>query len=344
MENYYNHSNGSYNDDSNTYVSGSGFINNQPEKMEIKQIKKASNTMSLAVLIKFLIASIISGPMLFFLTVTGIGGYFTGTSFIPTEEAELFIDFLSLCISTIIVFIGLPIFLKNSKEVKNLFGMPKMPILLCAVSFILAISVMETHMLETLQENFDLLGITVGLPSFDIGSSSVSIALTFFFTVFCIPIVEEILYRGVMLNFMRKHSDTFAVVFCSFLPAILQESLAGAVSTFIFSLVLCYFTIKSQSVITAIVMRVCASLFVYLKAFAQLFFVSKTASILIILLEIAILICAIFALMIYSHKNSRSFCTRSKTVYYNDISKLKFAVKSPLTLLITVIFVIEVIF
>ncbi len=344
MENYYNHSNGSYSDDSNTYVSGSGFINNHPEKMEIKQIKKASNTMSLAVLIKFLIASIISTPMLFALTAVGIGGYFTGTSFVPTEQTQQFVELLSLCISSIIVIIGLPIFLKTTQDFKNSFGKPTPSILLCAVSFILAISVIGSHMLESLRENFDLLGITVGLPSFNIGSSWVSIALTFFFTVFCIPIVEEILYRGVMLGFMRKHSDTFAVVFCSFLPAILQENLASAVSMFIFSLVLCYFTIKSQSVITSIVMRVCASLFVYVKAFVQFFFISKIASISILLLEIAILICAIFALMIYTQKNSRSFCTRSKTVYYNDVSKFKFAVKSPLTLLLVIIFAIQVIF
>ena len=54
MENYYNHANGSYDSDSNTYVSGSGFINNRPEKIEEKTIKKVSNTMSLAILIKAL--------------------------------------------------------------------------------------------------------------------------------------------------------------------------------------------------------------------------------------------------------------------------------------------------
>ena len=278
------------------------------------------------------------------LTAIGIGGYFSGNQVLLTEQTKLLTEFASLCIATIIVAIGLPVFIKTKHEVKNLFGKPKTNILLFSVSFTLAISVLGTHMLEAVVKNFDTFGITVGLPSFNMGSSPFSIIFTFFFTAICIPVTEEILYRGIMLNYVRKHSDTFGAVLCSFLPAILQKDLASAVSTFIFSLALCYFTIKSQSVITAIVMRICAGLFVYLKAFAQFFIISKIADISIMILEIAILICAIFAFILYSHKNSHAFCTRSKTLYYNDVSKFKIAIKSPVTLILEVIFIVSVIF
>ncbi len=344
MENYYNHSNTSYDGDSNTYVSGSGFINNRPEKQEEKTIKKASNTLSIAILINYLLTNIISGSLMFMLTAIGVGGYFTGGQFVQFEQAQLFTKLASVFIATVIVIIGIPILLKTKQEFKNSFGKPQTKILLFAVSFSLALSVVGTHMLDTLQKNFDLFGVTIKLPSYDIGSSPISIVLTFLFSVICIPVLEEILYRGIMLGFMRKYSDTFAVVFCSFLPAVLQENLSDAVVTFIFSLLLCYFTIKSQTVITAIVMRVCCGLFVYLKAFVQFFALSNVADISIMLLEIIILMCAVFAFMLYSHKNSRAFCTRSKTIYYNDISKFKFAVKSPVTLILVVIFILKTIF
>lgn len=77
------------------------------------------------------------------------------------------------------------------------------------------------------------------------------------------PCCSELCSRGVIMQLMRQFGDGTAVVFSAFITAAACFNLSRFCYAFMISLVAGYFTIRTGSVITAVVMRVTASAFAH---------------------------------------------------------------------------------
>ena len=80
---------------------------------------------------------------------------------------------------------------------------------------------------------------------------------TFVTTVVFAPIVEEMLFRGIFLQTMRRYLSPFLSIFIvSLIFSVVHFSLSNAIPLFVASVVYCIITIKSQSIIPSIIAHI----------------------------------------------------------------------------------------
>ncbi|MBQ8780393.1 MAG: CPBP family intramembrane metalloprotease [Oscillospiraceae bacterium] len=81
--------------------------------------------------------------------------------------------------------------------------------------------------------------------------------------VLIIPAISEIYTRGTVMQLLRQFGDGTAVMFTAFLTAMISYNLHQFCYVFITSVVIGYFTIRTGSVITAVIMRIVTRAFAY---------------------------------------------------------------------------------
>jgi hypothetical protein len=79
---------------------------------------------------------------------------------------------------------------------------------------------------------------------------------TLFVDILVIPFVSEIYARGTLMQLMRQFGDGFAIVFTAFFTAAVTYNPYQFCYVFVCGLIVGYFTIRTGSVMTAIIMRI----------------------------------------------------------------------------------------
>ena len=98
-------------------------------------------------------------------------------------------------------------------------------------------------------------GVAASMPDFSPPRGAVEIVI-YIIMISVIPaIFEELLCRGVVMQSLRRFGDGFAVVTSSLLFAMLHRNLLQGPNAFITGMLLGYFTLRSGSLIPAIVMH-----------------------------------------------------------------------------------------
>lgn len=91
---------------------------------------------------------------------------------------------------------------------------------------------------------------------FEIPDSKAVLVLFLIVHIIVIPIISEIHTRGALLQLLRQFGDGFAIVVTALLTALITYNLNTFCYMFISSLVIGYFTVRTGSVITAVLMRI----------------------------------------------------------------------------------------
>lgn len=101
--------------------------------------------------------------------------------------------------------------------------------------------------------NYFLQGIgwQMNTPDFSMGKDFVSNLLLVISTCIVAPIFEELLFRGLILQTLKRYGYVFAIVVTSLLFALLHGNIPQTVPIFFFSLVLCYAALKYDSILPA---------------------------------------------------------------------------------------------
>jgi membrane protease YdiL (CAAX protease family) len=84
---------------------------------------------------------------------------------------------------------------------------------------------------------------------------------SFFFGVILAPLVEEIMLRGIVLNRLRKYGDVFAVLFSSFIFALLHCNIAQIIYAFLPACVFGYVFLKTGTLKYTILLHMLANFF-----------------------------------------------------------------------------------
>ena len=78
-----------------------------------------------------------------------------------------------------------------------------------------------------------------------------------------IPAISEIYTRGTVMQLLRQFGDGMAVIFTAFLTAMITYNPHQFCYVFITALIIGYFTIRTGSVVTAVIMRIVTRTFAY---------------------------------------------------------------------------------
>lgn len=237
------------------YSEGQGFVDENPYAVEYRAFR---NTIDLTAVIlisytlitfmmKLLFSDFPTGG-LFGLVLTK-DGFFVGKGLAPVAASYLFNilgKLLPVCIALVAARIPVRVIMPLKITNKPLFS--------CCVPFAMmtfsAITVL--HALEALILPSQVLKSQIGEWYAEGTANAVLMGLLY---MVVIPVVSEIVHRGVFLQLYRQFGDGFALIMTCLIAA-MTNMYGNFLYTMVYSAVIGYFTLKTGSILTAVVMRI----------------------------------------------------------------------------------------
>ena len=152
---------------------------------------------------------------------------------------------------------------------------------------------------------FSKLGLPDTSPDLWLNNDVLYDVFIFISVVILAPIFEELIFRGMILRTLSKYNKAFAIVVTSLLFGLLHLNISQAVPAFFMSLVLCYMSLKSDSLLVTILAHAANNLLALLSTYFDHS----------IVITVVILACVIYGLMtlILKAKEVSLFVNEEKT-------------------------------
>lgn len=102
---------------------------------------------------------------------------------------------------------------------------------------------------------FNSQGIDIPSPDFSIPKERIYLILFFSYTCVIAPVFEEIIFRGFILNNMRKFGNITAIIITSVFFSMFHFNLVQLVNPILMGIILSFIAIKSESIIPSIIVH-----------------------------------------------------------------------------------------
>ncbi len=240
-----------------TYLDGYGFVTDYPEAAERNALRKVMNVIGVTMMLLGVIDLLYKYAVPNLLAAFGADIYFDKytKTFYGNEWLILAIDAFFNVIKRLIPLLyvykkmQMPIKVMIPTRITNrtLFKYA-VPVMLFAAGCCTSASGVYERILRFVGIEKDKL--------FDMPDSKAVLVFYLILHIVLIPIISEIHTRGALLQLLRQFGDGFAIVITALLTSLITYNLSTFCFVFVSSLVIGYFTVRTGSVITAILMRI----------------------------------------------------------------------------------------
>lgn len=236
----------------------------KPDKEERREIRKQYSRTALVLLLNIAIFNIVTQAIL--LAVFMIyGGGFTREAMDIGARAYSQNELLSTVISclmpiiseTAAILTGLKI-LKYKPDFKKLstregFGGGTVMKLITLCLGLQTASAMITSFITAFLEQFGLRGATVDLSATTSFGANV---FMYFYACLLGPVLEELLYRGILLQSMRKYNERFAIFLSAVIFGLMHQNYQQFILGFLLGIPLAVVTIKYNSLVPSVIAHI----------------------------------------------------------------------------------------
>lgn len=242
----------------NTYISGYGFVATDPRMLQEQHLKRNVTAISVAMAGVFLLPTLLWVPVTAVIqTVVNVLGKATTQFVLLTTMAQEIRELILYLLSVLLPICFLRFFLRDVDIDAPMRRLPDkktwsyaLPLTLTVV----ALSGAGAQFINSLLLQLHIIPLT---PNNMLPGNNISLAFYLIRVMFLPAVLEEYLFRGLILHSLRRYGDTFAVVLSSALYGMMQYTVTRNLSGFVFGLVLGYFVLRTGSVITAIICHLC---------------------------------------------------------------------------------------
>lgn len=126
-----------------------------------------------------------------------------------------------------------------------------------AVAVGLGVSVAGGYLSDYIQSIFRAIHLQASSPDFTPPSQPASFALYFFEICLLAPLLEELLFRGAILQSLRRFGDGFAIIASALLFGMIHGNLVQTPFAFLVGLALGFFVVELGSIWVSILMHFC---------------------------------------------------------------------------------------
>ena len=137
-----------------------------------------------------------------------------------------------------------------------------------------------------------------------------------------IPAASEIYTRGTVMQLLRQFGDGFAIVITSALTAMVAYDIKQFCYVFVTSVVIGYFTLRTGSIITAVVMRIVSKAFIYLVYCLNRYIGGELSGILIMMVLFLSIMVGLVVLISFMRKHSDKLGMSLKPRYLSFSRKM----------------------
>lgn len=246
-----------------TYQDKVGFIHDYPEAREANTFRRVINILGLILLYRVIFDIFTIYFLPFILKKMGLDihyAFFSGARY-GDETLLIVLDTITqvlgriIPIAILIKHIQMPFSVMLPTKIIN---KPLFRFSTPAILLVTGVCTMMSFFYEALLENFRITSVR----SLIIPTEPLDIVL-FVIQMILISTVSELCTHGVLLQFTRQFGEGTALIITSLILAFVTYDITMMPLNFIIALVIGYFTIRTGSVITAVIMRIIQRFFVY---------------------------------------------------------------------------------
>ena len=240
--------------ENNIYTDFFKYSINTKSLQEKAEIKKASSALSGSMLC--IIAFSLLYGLLFPYLLMSLGFSYEKAYGILSEPAfsqffQIIFSLFTFTVPFIIIYKALRYRISDLITFKPPEGKNLLPIFLIGISFCSFANIAVSYAGQL----FESFGINYEVDYGDNPEGFFGFMLSFFATVIVPALVEEFAFRGIALGSLRKFGDTFAVVASSVMFGMMHGNFEQMPFAFLVGLILGFVTIKTNSIIPAIIIH-----------------------------------------------------------------------------------------
>lgn len=322
-----------------TYQDGIGFIGNTPELTEAAALFNVNRLVSIVAAIYFVM--LVAFPLLLpgFLSEkfgVDIGFDVISRSFYGSSKAIIIFQYATAIIQKILPMIIIYKTAKMPFKVMLPTRISNKPLFSISVPAILLIAAAGTMMMMPTRIIMTAVGVDMKNISqtFEVMDSAVYTALSIILTVIIEPLLTELIIHGAILQLLRQFGDGYALVVTSIITAICSEDIRIAVFYFVFSAVIGYFTLRTGSVITAVIMRSTINMFFLAQSVSDLASAPNMAMLLNLCFVLLCLIIGMITVITFLIKNNHKISLPLKETYLSEYEKLMCFLTDPTVIIL----------
>ena len=239
------------------YHTGNGFFNPYVEplwKRERRKIRGAGNGIGLAsigyVALALLLGTIYSIVITFIFPAANIHG-----EIYVTETVEWVFNLFSYIFTLLVPFLIYALCIKIPVKVAFPFRKAKFGLTLGGVFISLGVGVIASYATGLLQVILEFFGIGITMPEYETPETLPA------FIIYCLSLtvlpafIEEIIFRGIVMQSLRRFGDIFALVASSLIFGIFHLNLIQMPYAFILGLCIGYFVMRTGSLWVAVIIH-----------------------------------------------------------------------------------------
>ncbi|MGN0695914.1 MAG: type II CAAX prenyl endopeptidase Rce1 family protein [Oscillospiraceae bacterium] len=252
-----------------TYQDGKGFIRDVPEYSERCALHNVNRLISCIMLFYLLFNTLSVYIIPAFLSSAfgvNIGVDLTQNAYYGDETTIIVYNYITSILKKLIpaaligIITGMPmkVMIPVRTSNKPLFG--------TAIPSALLVAATGSVMVIPMKNFFSYMHAELDL-NLTISSDSYNMTALIILSVIISPILSEIFVHGACLQLLRQFGDGYALMITGLITAMTSDDIRLFLYFYMVSVVIGYFTLRTGSVITAIVMRMTVSGFFYIQSF-----------------------------------------------------------------------------
>jgi membrane protease YdiL (CAAX protease family) len=219
-------------------------------------IKKLSNIFGVSLIVQVVSSLIISGVILIFINILK---HFAHLYFpdIYNNNKPLTENVLNLYMYIIYMFTAFAVMAfmlkKNPLKAINARRIEKPVLILPTIIVSMLFYTLGIFLTSLIQSYLSVIHLKTEVPDFAMPTQPA--AIVFYILMICVfaPLLEEFIFRGLILQSLRKFGDVFAIVISAMLFGLMHGNLLQAPFAFIAALAFGYFVIKLNSIWVSVI-------------------------------------------------------------------------------------------
>lgn len=241
-----------------TFVQGMGFMLRTPEDIERQSIRHTGRMLAFS-LFFYLILYFGLKPLLSYFILRIL--YAAKLGYNASDEVTLITLLLLYPLALLIPFlvykhrVGIPTYAALPMRA------PRASLVLPGVFMMLGLSVIGNNAADAVSGALRSIGLYVRQNSVPLPESVSGIVLYMINFVLIAPVLEELVFRGIVMQSLRPYGDGFAVVISALVFSLLHLNILAMPYAFLGGLALGYFVLRSGSLVTGMVLHLFNNLF-----------------------------------------------------------------------------------
>lgn len=231
------------------YHAGNGFYNPYIEplwKKEKRKIRSAGNGIGLAALAYVAISLLASFVFIFFVQIIYPASNIHGLLYV-TETTEWIFNLIIYVISLLGPFGIYALCIKMPLKIALPFRKAKFDLTLGGIFIGLGASILASYAVNYLQLGLEAIGIGITMPEYEIPETVPGIIFYVISLTLAPAFIEEIVFRGIVMQSLRRFGDVFALVSSALIFGIFHLNLIQMPYAFILGLCIGYFVMRTGS-------------------------------------------------------------------------------------------------